>query len=293
MLLPKFDFHDPATLEEACRLMARFGATAKPLAGGTDLLVNMKRKLLSPAHLVSLSRIETLKQTRKANGCYTLGACLTVAELAESESISKDLAALVQGAKNLGTPLIRNLATIGGNLGSARPAADLVPPLMAYDARVILKSTAGERTVPLDGFFLGPGLTGMRPDEILCGIAVDIPGQGTGAGYLNLGVRKAQDCNLVNVAAFLSLEEDRKTIRSARVVMGCVGPTPLRAPSAEKMLIGNKACQELFAEAGRAACTDGRPIDDFRGPAAYKRDMIGVLTRRTLSMALDEATTRG
>jgi carbon-monoxide dehydrogenase medium subunit len=292
MLLPRFDFHEPTTIEEACGLMAQFGTKARLLAGGTDLLVNMKQKVVSPEHVVSLSRLDTLKKIRKANGCYTIGACLTVAELVESEPIQKDLIALVQGAKNLGTPLIRNLATIGGNLGSARPAADLPPPLMAYNARVMLKSTAGERTIPLDRFFVGPGLTEIRPDEILCNIEVNIPPHGAGAGYLNLGVRKAQDCNLVNVASFLALEEDRETIKSARIVMGCVGPSPLRTPSAEKLLIGKKAAQALFAEAGQAACTDSQPIDDFRGSAVYKRAMIGVLTRKTLSMALSDARGR-
>lgn len=292
MLLPPFRFHEPATVADACRLLAEFGTKARALAGGTDLLVNMKRKILSPAHLVSLSRIDALKHIRKAGACYRIGACVTVAELAESASIRKDLHALVRGAENLGTPLIRNLATIGGNLGSARPAADLPPPLTAYDARVILKNTAGERAVPLDRFFLGPGLTEIRPDEILTHIEVDIPPAGTGAGYRNLGVRKAQDCNLVNVAAAVSLADDGKTLKTARIVMGCVGPTPLRATSAEALLIGKKADKALFAEAGRAAAGDSRPIDDFRGSADYKRAMAGVLTQRALSMALDEAAAR-
>jgi len=292
MLLPKFDFHEATTVKNAGRLLTRFGTTAKLLAGGTDLLVNMKQKIVSPAHLISLSRIDALKSIRREANSYRIGACLTVAELAESESIQKDLSALARGAKNLGTPLIRNLATIGGNLGSARPAADLPPPLMAYDARVTLKSTTGNRTVALNRFFRGPGLTELRPDEILSDIEVDIPPEGAGAGYLNIGVRKAQDCNLVNVASFIALEDDGQTIRSARIVMGCVGPTPLRATSAEGMLIGKKADQNLFAEAGRAACTDSRPIDDFRGSAVYKQDMVGVLTRRTLSMAFNEAVSR-
>jgi len=292
MLLPEFDFHEPTTVEDACRFMAQFGATARPVAGGTDLLVNMKQKIVFPEHLVSLSRIDVLKRTRKENGCHKIGPCLTVAELAQSESIGKDLSALIQGAMNLGTPLIRNLATIGGNLVSARPAADLVPSLIAYGCRLILKSVKGERTVPLEGFFLEPGIAEIRPDEILCDIEVNIPPVKSGAAYLNLGIRKGQDCNLVNAASFLALEDDGKTIRSARIVMGCVGPTPLRSPSAEGVLIGKEAGDALFAKAGQAACTDSRPIDDFRGSADYKRAMIGVLTRRTLSMAYHQASTR-
>ncbi len=289
MLLPNFEFHDTADLDDACRIMAQFGLSAKPIAGGTDLMVNMKRKIISPKHVVSLARIDALKGVEKINGRYRIGACMTVAELADSAALEKDLSALVQGARNLGTPLIRNLATVGGNLGSARPAADLPPSLMAYGAELLLKSASDERTIPLGKFFTGPGLTELKPDEILCEIRVDAPPAGAGAGYLNIGVRKAQDCNLVNVASFISLDADGKTIASARIILGCVGPTHLRAPTAEKRLVGEKADEALFEKAGEAACGDCSPIDDFRGSAAYKRAMVGVLTRRTLSMALNEA----
>ena len=292
MLLPHFEFHEPPTIDDACRLMAQLGTKAKLIAGGTDLMVNMKRHIVAPEHVVSLARIDALKQCRQENGCCRIGACVTVAELAEAESIKQSLGALCQGAKSLGTPLVRNLATIGGNLGSARPAADLPPSLMAYGAEVILKSVSTERTVSMDRFFVGPGLTENKPDEVLCEIRVDIPPPGSGAGYINLGIRKAQDCNLVNVAAFLALDADGKTIDAARIVMGCVGPTHLRAPTAEKMLIGGKADEALFRKAAEAAMGDCHPIDDFRGPAAYKQAMVGVLTRRTLAMALKEARDR-
>lgn len=288
MRLPKFDFHEPKTLEEACQIMAALGKKAKPVAGGTDLIVNMKKKILSPEHLVSISRVEALKHLDIANGQIRIGACVTVAELAESRGIGQKLSALASGAQNLGSPLIRNLATIGGNLGSARPAADLPPSLIAYGAKVILKHRTGERTIPLETFFMGPGLTDIQPDELLTEIQVDAPSPLAGAGYLNLGVRKAQDCNLVNVASFIQLDQNGAIICDARIVMGCVGPTPLRAPSAEKMLVGEKPVESLFEKAGEAAMQDCRPIDDFRGTSAYKRAMVGVLTKRTLGAAYQE-----
>jgi len=291
MLLPKFDFHEPKTLHEACQILAEYGTKAKLIAGGTDLMVNMKKKILSPQQVVSISRIGELKKLDATGDSIRIGACFTVAELIASDAIQKYLSALGEGAKNLGTPLIRNLATIGGNLGSARPAADLPPALMAYGAQVVLSSLSGERTVPLDQFFLGPGFTAAKPDEILTEIQVPAPQPRSGAGYINIGVRKGQDCNLVNVASFISLGPDG-TIRSARIVMGCVGPIPLRAISAEKMLIGQKPENALFSSAGAAASSDSTPIDDFRGSAAYKRDMVGVLTRRTLDIAFQEATHR-
>ncbi|MBF0526268.1 MAG: FAD binding domain-containing protein, partial [Deltaproteobacteria bacterium] len=144
MLLPKFDYHEPATLGEACQIMGDLGQKAKALAGGTDLIVNMKKKILSPACLVSLGRIKELKKIDSSNGLLKIGAGLTAAEVAETEEIKNNYSALSRGASCLGSPLIRNLATIAGNLVSARPAADFPPPLMAYGARVVLKSSSGE-----------------------------------------------------------------------------------------------------------------------------------------------------
>ncbi|MBC8393811.1 MAG: xanthine dehydrogenase family protein subunit M [Deltaproteobacteria bacterium] len=292
MILPKFDYHEPTTLAEACQIMAELGPKAKPIAGGTDLIVNMKKKVLSPEHLVSVSRIEELKKLDTANGQIQIGACFTVAELAESERINQKLSALASGAHSLGSPLVRNLATIGGNLGSARPAADLPPSLIAYGAKVILKSNTGERAVSLDDFFVGPGFTEIGPDEILTEIRVDSPPALAGAGYINLGIRKAQDCNIVNVASYISLSDPESTIQTARIVMGCVGPIPLRATSAEKMLAGEKPSETLFMKAGEAAMEDCAPIDDFRGSAEYKKAMVSVLTKKTLGIAYSEARNR-
>lgn len=291
MHLPRFDYHEPATVAEACQMLAEFGDTAKIIAGGTDLLVNMKKEVLAPAHLVSLGRLDELTPVEFENGRVKIGACFTIAELAASAQLGRVLGALCQGARSLGSPLIRNLATVGGNIGSARPAADLPAPLMAYGCQVVLKSAAGERSLSLDDIFVGPGLTRIEPREILTEIHVDLPQAQAGAGYINLGVRKAQDCNIVNVASFLQLDDDQ-TISNARVVLGSVGPTHLRAPSAEGVLKGEKPSPKLLAEAGRAAQNDCTPILDFRGSAEYRRAMVGVLTERTLKIALGEARHR-
>lgn len=292
MLLPKFDFHEPVTVEEVCQILAELGTKASVIAGGTDLLVNMKKATVSPEHLVSISRIDELKEIDSSNGMVKIGACFTVAEIAESDKIKEKLSALGKGAGNLGSPLVRNLATIGGNIGSARPAADLPPSLMAYGSKVVLKCSTGDRQVSMDDFFLGPGLTALKPGEIITEIIVNTPPPHAGAGYINLGVRKAQDCNLVNVSSFISLD-DQDVIADARIVMGCVGPKHLRAPLAEHILIGEKPSKEIFEKAGDAASQDSTPIDDFRGTARYKKAMVSVLTKRTLSIALKEANEDG
>jgi len=289
MVLPKFDYHEPTTVHDACSIMGEMGKEAKPLAGGTDLLVNMKKKVISPKHLVSLSRIDDLKKIDMSNGKIRIGACLTASELAESKEIRDRLYALGRGAISLGSPLIRNLATVSGNLITARPAADLPPPLMVYGAKVVLKKTTGEREVPLDIFFKGPGQTVIEPDEILTEIVIKNPPTHSGAGYLKLGVRKALEISLVNIAAFISLDSPNGAISDAKIAMGSVAPTPIRAISAEKILIGEKYSESLLARAAEAAVDDSRPIDDFRASADYKKAMVGVLTRRTLMEAMNEA----
>ncbi len=289
MLLPKFDFDEPATVSEACEILAEFGAKAKVIAGGTDLTVNMKKKLLSPERLVSIARVPELQRVDTASTMLKLGPCVTIANIAESGEIAKRWGAICAGAKALGSPLVRNRATVGGNLGSARPAGDMPPSLMAYGARVVLTKKSGQRVVFLDNFFQGPGLTEIAPEEIMTEIQVDAPPPHAGAGYIHLGLRSSCDCNIVNVASYLVLEGPGGPIKEARIVMGCVGPTQRRAVSAEKALIGEKPCEALFTRAGEAAMTDSTPIDDFRGSAAYKKEMVKVLTRRTLAAAFEEA----
>jgi len=292
MILPRFEFHEPTSVAEACDLMARHRGKARPLAGGTDLLVNMKKKVLSPGHLVSLARIPDLARLERSNGTLTIGAGVTVSAIAASEVVAQAVSALGQGARGLGTPLIRNLATIGGNIGSARPAADLPPSLLVYGAGLVLTATSGERRMPIAEFFKGPGLTALREDEIITAIVLEVTEGFSGGGYLNLGIRRCQDCNIVNAASFLELDEKAENIQTVRIALGSVGPTPLRALKAEKLLVGEKPVGRLFERAAEAATLECRPILDFRGSAEYRRAMVGVLTRRTLEMALSEARSR-
>jgi len=292
MILPNFEFHEPTSVAEACDLMARHRGKARLLAGGTDLLVNMKKKVLSPGHLVSLGRIPELSRLERSNGTLRIGAGVTVSDIAASDAVAAAAGALGQGARALGTPLIRNLATIGGNIGSARPAADLPPSLLVYGAELVLAGASGERRLPIAEFFKGPGLTAAGDDELIAAVVVTVPRGFYGAGYLNLGVRKAQDCNIVNVASFLELDDKAERIRTARIALGSVGPTPLRSLKAEKVLAGEKPGEQLFEQAAEAATRDCTPILDFRGSAEYRRAMVGVLTRRTLAMALAEARSR-
>jgi carbon-monoxide dehydrogenase medium subunit len=269
--------------------MAGPGKVVKPLAGGTDLIVNMRKGTVSPDNVISLAKIERLAIMGCSNGLLRIGACRKISELLQSDELAVSFPALCLGANSFGSPLIRNLATIGGNLVSARPAADMPPPLMAYGAKVLLKNASGERQVSLKEFFRGPGLTVMKPDEILTEISIKKPPPNAGSGYIKLGVRKALDISIVNVAAFIVLDDGKKMIRSARLVLGAVASTPMRAFKAEKRLIGEKPSGALFIRVGEEASTECGPIDNFRGSAEYRRAMVAVLTRRALDMALKEA----
>jgi carbon-monoxide dehydrogenase medium subunit len=160
---------------------------------------------------------------------------------------------------------------------------------MAYGARVVLKSASGERIVPLDEFFLGPGRTSMGPEEVLSEVLLERPASCYGAAYVKLGVRRTLEISIVNAAAFIALDSPDGRINEARIVLGAVAPFPMRALSAEKLLIGEKPSEDLFARAAREAAGDSRPIDDFRGSAEYRRDMVEVLARRTMNTALARA----
>jgi carbon-monoxide dehydrogenase medium subunit len=295
MLLPKFDFHEPATVAEACQAMAEYKEKAKALAGGTDLIVNMKKKLIAPPHIVAISRIEEITGLKVSPRLLRIGSCFTIANIAASEAIAKKWSALCAGAKALGSPQIRNLATIGGNIASASSAADMPPSLIAYDAKVVLTKESGQRVVSMDHFFLGSKLADIAPDEIIMEIQIEEPPPYSGAGYLALGIRSAQDIKIVNVASFITLDGSGGIIKNARIVMGCVGPTPLRASSAERLLVGEKPTEALFAKAAEAAIETASPRGAAysRASAKYKKEMVGVLTRRTLGIALKEATQQG
>jgi CO/xanthine dehydrogenase FAD-binding subunit len=285
MLLPKFDYYAPTTLEEACSLKGQYGEKAKCLAGGTDLLVNLKKKVIAPEQVISLNRVEGLSEVSDGNGKGVfVGPLCTAAYLSGSGLIREKVSVLGQGAGRLGSPLIRNRATVGGNLVTARPASDMAPPLLVLGAELVLKRAKGERKVLLKDFILGPGQTAMGADEILTGIIIPAAGGLSAGSYLKLGSRKALEISLVNAASFMALGADG-TIQQARVALGAVGPTPMLAPSAAAVLKGAKPKGEddpVFQEAARAAAQDAKPITDHRGSAEYRRAMVEVLTLRTL-----------
>ncbi len=290
MLLPMFDFHEPFSIQEALELKKTHKENSKFLAGGTDLLVHLKKKLISTDNIISLSKVKDLARITKEENSVIIGACATMSQLSSSPIIQENFKALKAGCDNLGNHLIRNRATIGGNACNASPAGETLPALLVYDALAILENTEGKKEIPIKDFFTGPGKSCIHTEEILTGFRLPIPPANSGAHYIQLGKRKSSEINVVNVAAFLEYDPSTLKITKTRIALGSVAPTPVRAPKAEASLLGQTPEEEAFFAAGEIARRDDcLPIDDFRGTAGYRQAMVGVLTKRTLATAFEQA----
>jgi CO/xanthine dehydrogenase FAD-binding subunit len=286
----RFDYLAPRSLAEALEMMSdRPGAV--PLAGGTDLLVQMREGHRSIETLLSLRRVPEV-QGWAHNGALAFGSAVTVGQIAADPQIREDWTALSMGAGLIGSVQIRNVATVGGNVCNAAPSADTAPPLLVLGAQAVIAGARGERTVPLEAFFLGPGQTVLRPGELLKEIVVPRPPQRTGSFYVRHTPRVRMDLAVAGVAAAVTLESDG-TIAAARLALGAVAPVPMRANAAEALLSGHAATDELMREAGAAAAQEARPIDDLRASAEYRRHLVDVLTRRALGGALTRARESG
>jgi carbon-monoxide dehydrogenase medium subunit len=281
--LPRFEYHAPTSLPEALDLLARYGEKARVFAGGTDLFIAMKRRETVPEHLINIKEIADLKGiTRNGHGRIGIGPLVTLEEIGRSAMVKEKLSPLWDAVNVMASPQIRSLATIGGNICSAMPSADTVPPLIALGATVRIAGTRDEREVPLGDFFKGPGESVLKGDEILIRILLPEPGEKTGGVYLKLMRRHAMDLAQVGVAVHLSLDGDRLTCIQARVALGAVAQTPIRAPGAEKTLVNKEISPELAKEAGKAAADEANPRSSIRASKEYRKAMVEVLTKRAV-----------
>lgn len=290
MLLPKFNYHEPSTLEETLQLLSELGGNAKLLAGGTDLLVRMKQKIDQPTHVISIARVPGLTSIVPRNGHgVAVGASVSAATLSRHELIRDRFNPLSEASGRLGAPMIRNRATIGGNLVNGRPAADLPPACMVLNAVLKLKSLGGEREVSVNEFFKGPGETLIEPNELLVSINIETPDPWSGGSYIKLGARKTLEISMVNVASLVTLQSADGPIVDARIALGAVAPTPVRALAAEEMLIGQQPTPDLLQRAGEIGVGMCSPISDHRGTMEYRCLMIEVLIKRSLAQAVERA----
>jgi carbon-monoxide dehydrogenase medium subunit len=284
----RFEYYQPESLPDAVALAARFGAEASFLAGGTDLIVQIERGRIAPRHVVGLHRVPGLAGI-EVNGQITLGARVTHRSIERAPALAGVLRCLIEGAEVIGGHQVRNVATVGGNLANASPAADLVPCLLALDAVVTLLGPGGERELPVARFLLGPNRTARRPDELLTRVSLPALPARAATAFLKAGRRRAMEISVVCVAARLTLDASLERCLEARVALGAVAPTAVRAHQAERALEGQPIGGEAFRHAAEAAQEACRPIDDVRASAAFRQHLVGVLVRRALDRCVERA----
>ena len=278
-------YHRPTSLDQAFDLMQQ-SPRAQYVAGGTDLMVRLCAAggAARPEALVSLRRIAELRGISD-QGPLRLGAGTRLAELVNNAVISRTFPELLAAARAIGSPQIRSVATVGGNLANASPCADLAPPLLAAGARVEIRGPGGERVLPLEDLFVGPRQTCLTRGEVLMAVLVDPPATTSRAVYLRRS-RVRMDLAQVSVAVRLDRREGR--CHAVRIAAGAVAPTPVRLPRAEALLVGREIDEEIIAAAAEQAREEIAPISDLRASADYRRQLTGVLVRRALAQLAGE-----
>ena len=287
----EFEYIAPATLHEAIDLLARANGKAKVLAGGTDLIAQMKEKRTSPDLIVDAKRIPELNvlsfdQTQGLR----LGGAVSCARVAGFEAVRARYPALAEACGLIGSVQIQNRAAVGGNFCNAAPSADTVPAVIAYGGKAILAGAKGKRELPAEEFFVGPGQTALGDGEILIEIDIPTPPSRSGAAYLRFIPREEMDIAVAGVGSYLELSNDGGRCQSSRIALAAVAPTPMRAYDAEKFLVGKSVSEAMFAEAGELAARAAKPISDVRGSAAYRIELVKVLTKRSLRSAWQRIT---
>ena len=276
----KFNYQKVNTVSEALEVLSRDNKKSKILAGGTDLLVMIQENIISPDEVIDISSIEELKGIEESSGRIRLGALVTHGRIADSNLLREKAVPLVESCSEVGSPQIRNLGTIGGNLVMASPSGDSLPALYVLGAEVILASKEGERSIPIEDFLIGVKKSVIRPEELL--VAVTFPGmRADDRGFFKkLGQRKALAISKVSISAIVSLRDG--VVTSVRIALGAVATTVIRTPRTESFLVGQDLTPEVISEASRICSEESRAITDIRSTASYRDEMAGVLLARGL-----------
>ena len=284
----RFELILPDSVDECVKALAKGGPESKLLAGGTDLLPQLKNGLLKPARVIDLSGVARLRSIEAGNGKgIKIGSAVTARTLELDRAVRASYLSLAESGALVGSVQVRNLATLGGNICNAAPSADMAPPLLALDAEAVITGPKGERRVPIATFFTGVRRTVLAPDEILVELVLPNPGAHSGGNYLRHTPRRELDIAVVGVASQLTLANGVCT--KARIALAAVAPVPLRATAAEQSLEGQAVTPDWIKRAADLAVEAARPINDQRGSADFRRHLVRVLTRRTLTTALVRA----
>jgi CO/xanthine dehydrogenase FAD-binding subunit len=281
-------YEAPTSLDQAIALLKTYGENGRPLCGGTDILIQLRAGVRRNEHLVDVKNLKELCQLSfDAKNGLRLGAAVPCIEIYESDIMRRHYPGLTEAAHLIGSLQIQDRASVGGNLCNGSPAADTTPALIALNARARLVGARGEREVAVEKFCTGPQRTVLEPGELLVELLIPAPLPHSSDAYLRLIPRNEMDIAVVGVGSALTLDGDR--IRSARIALGAVGPTPIFAAKASDSLAGKKLVDAALEAAGRLAAEVATPIDDMRGTAEYRKHVTAVLTRRTLKIAAERA----
>jgi carbon-monoxide dehydrogenase medium subunit len=285
-------YEAPGCIEDAVALLGKYGPEARVLAGGTDLLAQMRAGLRQPGRFVDVKRIPELLAVRETDDAVVIGAAAPAVSVRAHPALRRHFPGLAEAVALIGSEQIQGRASVGGNLCNASPAADTTPALLVHDAEAELAGPKGRRRIPVAEVCTGPGETALGPDELLVAVHLALPPPRTGDAYLRLIPRSEMDIAVVGAAARVTLAPDG-TVSEARVALGAVGPKAFRAPAAEAALAGTRLDDEALARLAAEARAAARPIDDKRGTAAYRRQVAGVLARRAAATALRRAREGG
>lgn len=285
----RFEYMEPVTIEDAIDLLVKHNGKAKVIAGGTDLIVQMRQKEIKSEHLVDITRIPGFDYIdyNETEG-LRIGALTTIHTIEKSAEIHENYPAISQAAGKLASVAIRNLGTLGGNLCNASPSADMPPALIGLGAKVKIVGPEGERIVTLEDFFMGPGSSVLKKGELLVEVQVPVSLPGTRGVYLKHAIRGSIELAIVGVAVVILMDPEDGVCQDFKIVLGAVAPTPMRARNAEKIIKGRRIDESLIEKSAEAAQAEARPISDVRASAEYRSEMVKVFTRRALRQATVE-----
>jgi carbon-monoxide dehydrogenase medium subunit len=286
--LHEINYEVPTTVAQAVTMLKRHGEKARPLCGGTDLLIQLRAGVRRPDYIVDLKHIKELRQIKfDAKKGVRLGAAVPCIEVFESEAMRKHYPGLTEAAHLIGSLQIQNRASVGGNLCNGSPAADTTPALIAVGAKARIAGGRAPREVAVEDFVISPGRTVLKPGEILVEFVISAPKPHTSDSYLRFIPRNEMDIAVVGVGTSITLDGD--IVKAARIGLGAVGPTPIYAARASESLIGKKLDRAAIEAASQFAIEVATPIDDMRGTAEFRKHIVGVLTQRTIQIAADRA----
>lgn len=288
-ILCNYEYHAPKTKAEVLELLNKVGGNAKILAGGTDLVIMLKEKMIAPEHVINVSEIDELIGIDFTADGVEIGACTKISDIGASKELDKDYHALCFAGDQIGSYQVRTMATLGGNVAHSLPAGETHTTLAVLDAEVVIESVDGERRVKIEDFITGNRQNVLAENEMITKIFLPAQPAHSRAEYGHIGLRKAMEIDCAIMSVRITLEDDKKTIKDVKLAMGSVAPRPLISEKAPEILIGKELTDELIEEVAAAAMSEAKPISDMRASAEYRRDVIGALAKRLVKDAYEGA----